>query len=222
MGTIFRTPLLVKRKQPFVDWLRSLEDGDEFEDALAAQATAETDVFLLHVPDREPKLEELIAEYWQDVFEEQLWAWMTDELTWPQDRTREMFDVWFDVQLGADVVDLLPDEPLTEDEVDLADAEAVMLECAWCGAGLEDVAGRMFGFAIDRPERLAHRAGRVLSIVINRDRVALGIVAPLDSEAAAAGEHVVYKACSRDCERALKSAVPRALRKAMQSIPDVH
>jgi hypothetical protein len=222
MGTIYRTPLLVKRKQPFVEWLRSLDDADTFDEAKAATLMGETDVFLVHVPEQEPTLEELIAEYWQDVFEEQLWAWMTDELTWPPDRTREMFDAWFDVHLGIEVVDLVPDEPLTDDDVDAAYAEAVMRECAWCGTELEDVAGRMIGFAIDRPERLAHRAARVLSIVINRDRVAMGIVTPLDSELAAAGKHVLYKTCSRDCERALKSAVPRALRKAMQSIPDVH
>src|SRR5436190_23904724 len=104
MGTIARTPLLVKRRRPFVDWLRSLEDGDAVDEAEAAKLTSETDIFLVHVPEHDPTLEELIAEYWQDVFEEQLWAWMTDELTWPPDRTRQMFDAWFDVQLGGDVV----------------------------------------------------------------------------------------------------------------------
>jgi hypothetical protein len=223
VAMLYRTPILIKRRQPFVDWLRSTEGGDMFEGAEGTRLLDEIDVYLLHVPEQDPALEEMIAEYWPDIFEEQLWAWMTDELTWPADRTREMFDAWFDVQLGAAVEDLVPEEPLTEDDLDAVDLQACMAECAWCGAELDPPGGgRIAGFAIERPERLAHRAGRTLSVVVNRDRTVVGIVAPLDSEAAAAGQHVVFRTCSRDCDRALKATAPRALRKALQSIPDVH
>jgi hypothetical protein len=219
---IYRTAILVKRKQPFVDWLRATDGGDMFDGAEGARLLDETDVFLLHVPEHEPTLEELIAEYWIDIFEEQLWAWMIDELTWPADRTREMFDAWFDVQLGNEVVDLVPEEPLTEEDLDVADLEACLRECTWCGAEIDPDGGRVAGFAIERPERLTHRAGRTLSVVVNRDRTIVGVVSPLDSDAAAAGGHIVFRTCSRDCDRALKATAPRALRKAMQSIPDIH
>jgi hypothetical protein len=222
MGMIYRTPLLLTRKQPFVDWLRSLDEPEGLDDSSSANLTAAVDVYLVHAPAHEPTLEEMVVEYWQDLFEEELWNWMTDELTWPADRTRAMFDAWFDVRLGDTVVDLVPDDPLTDDDMDAADVEAAIHECAWCGAALEEEQGRLAGFAIDRPERLAHRAGRIFDVVVNRNRVVTGILSPPQSEPAQAGDDIVFKTCSRDCERALKSAVPRALRAAMRAIPDVH
>jgi len=222
MGMIYRTPLLVTRKQPFVDWLRSLEVPDGVDDVEGARLTSAVNVYLVHAPAHEPTLEEMVGEYWQDIFEEQLYDWMTDELAWPVEKTREMFDAWFDVRLGETVVDLVPDDSLTDDDMDAAEVEAAIHECAWCGAELEENSGRLTGFSIDRPQRLAHRAGRVFDVVINRDRVVTGIISPPHSEPAVKGDDVVFKTCSRECERALKSAVPRALRAAMKRIPDVH
>ena len=218
---IYRTPLIVIPKQPFLDWVQSLGDEVSGIDPIRL-SLAERYVFLIRVPERDSLVGELVADYWPDMFEEQLVGWTTDERRWPADRTRAMFDAWFEVETAQFIVDLVPEEPFTEDEVDAADAEAVMRECAWCGAELEDAAGRMAGFRIDRPERIADLSGRVLSVAVDRDRVIHGIVTPLDSDFAAGGEHVLFKVCSRDCERALKSVAPRALRKAMRSIPDVH
>ena len=134
MGAIYRTPLLVTRKAPFVEWLRSLEQPIGITDDESAELANAVDVYLLHVPALAPVLEEMVAEYWQDIFEEQLYDWMTDELTWPAERTREMFDAWFDVRFGEAVVDLAPDDPLTDDDMDAAEVEAAIHECAWCGA----------------------------------------------------------------------------------------
>lgn len=50
MGTIYRTPLLVTRKAPFVEWLRSLEKPVVIDDDESARLTSAADVYLLHVP----------------------------------------------------------------------------------------------------------------------------------------------------------------------------
>ena len=39
-------------------------------------------------------------------------GWVTDESLWPADRTRELFDEWFEVQITSVIEDLDADEPL--------------------------------------------------------------------------------------------------------------
>ena len=62
-------------------------------------------------------------------------------------------------------------------------------------------------------DQFAHREGRTITLPVGDDRIVTGIVAPRDSEPAKAGEDLLFRACSRDCDRALRSAVPRAMRK---------
>ena len=60
MGMIYRTPLLVARKTPFVEWLRSLAKPAGIDDDESARAGNEVDVYLLHSPAHQPALEEMI------------------------------------------------------------------------------------------------------------------------------------------------------------------
>ena len=39
-------------------------------------------------------------------------GWVTDEALWPPDRTRQLFDEWFEVQRTSWIEDLDVDEPL--------------------------------------------------------------------------------------------------------------
>ena len=67
---------------------------------------------------REPNLESLLAEFWEQIFETELGLWMEEEQTWPQARSRHMFDAWFESEVTSSVCDLTPEEPLTHDEVE--------------------------------------------------------------------------------------------------------
>ena len=49
-----------------------------------------------------------------EIFVEQLAPWLTDEETWPQDRSFAVFCRWFDWQHHALLIDLC-NEPLTDD-----------------------------------------------------------------------------------------------------------
>ena len=42
---------------------------------------------------------------YEDIFFEELYGWCTDESWWPQDRTKEMFWQWFEVELHSIVKD---------------------------------------------------------------------------------------------------------------------
>lgn len=140
MGHLYRTPVMVRYKQPFVDWIVSLGDMDP---ESVTMLRGDTHVYLVHVTEREMTLEEVVSEYWPDIFEEELYGWMTDESTWPADRTPAMFSDWFAVDLATSVIDLVPGEPLTDDEMDAADVEAA--------------------------RRIAHRAGKTLDLIVRDD-----------------------------------------------------
>jgi hypothetical protein len=100
---INRTALIVTPKQPFVDWLLALDPTGGL---TLAEAREDTTVFL--VPDQasDEGQEQVLKEYWEEIFERILWEWYTDEGDWPQDRTYEKFRAWFDVRYHSGVVDL--------------------------------------------------------------------------------------------------------------------
>ena len=139
--------------------------------------------------------------------------WMEEEGDWPASRTREMFDAWFDAEITDTVIDLVPEHPLTETDVELADLGEAFHLCAWCDLEIEKGQGRFVGFTLADRDRFAHRAGLTLSLVIGHDRVLIGVVTPEESQEAADGNDLVFRACSSRCEKAVRKVVPKALNK---------
>ena len=99
-----------------------------------------------------------------------------------------MFDVWFAVELTDTVVDLAPDEPLTEADMELAAVNDVLHHCAWCDLELEPHEGRNVGLKVTDRERFASREGLTLSLLMDDEHVVAGILTTQDSDAAAAGD----------------------------------
>jgi len=214
MPYLYRTAVAIIHKQPYIDWANSFDDGGP---KLTLELARRDTIYLVPSTIHEQSLEEVLAEWWPDIFEEQLADWMEQEEDWPPDRTREMFDAWFDAVVTDAVVDLAPEEPLTETDMELADLDVAMHTCAWCGRELENKAeGRFSGFTIKDRERLAHRQGLVLDLLVRKDRVVAGVVTPADSQEAQSGDDLVFRVCSRACEQPLKKLVPPALRKLLQ------
>ena len=99
-----RWGILVRAKQPYVDWANSFDDGGPTM-TLDARRSAPT-AYLVHEHEG-ADLRELIANwYWEAIFELELVCWMRDTSTWPGDRTVEMFNEWFEVELVIELVDL--------------------------------------------------------------------------------------------------------------------
>ena len=211
MSTIYRAAITITRKQPYIDWANSFDDGGpQLTEDLARDRRA---VYLVTESDR-PELSPLVDEFWEDIFEEELAAWMENENDWPAPRTREMFDAWFDAELTDSVFDLVPEQPLTQTDVELGDLDYAIHHCAWCDLDLEPEAGRFVGFALEGRERVSHREGLVLSLPIDEERVVHGVLSQADSDEARAGEDLVFRVCTSRCEKGLRKAVPKALRKA--------
>jgi hypothetical protein len=100
---INRSLVVVKPKEPFLEWLRSLPDPHE---ATAEDLLHDNTVFL--VPEiLDPKSEaRTLKRCFKAIFEEQLNGWWTDEAVWPRRRDLRTFKEWFDVEVHTLVYDL--------------------------------------------------------------------------------------------------------------------
>lgn len=213
MPFLFRTAVIVSRKQPYIDWANSLRDPNDDKDILfPPELEGRREIYLGPHSDLEQTLDQALSEIWEDIFEEELFGWSTDERQWPSTRSREMFDAWFETELADSIVDLAPDDPLTEDDVDLADLDEAMRTCAWCSTELDIETGRSVGFKLPDRDRLREREGRTLLLLVGRQRVLTGVITPEDSEPARDGADLMFRACSRSCEKRLQRAVPGGLR----------
>jgi hypothetical protein len=101
--------IILRAKQPFLDWARALDDGDRdlTLEALSEDNTAYLVPVIWYDYDRQPMIE-----WCYDIlFEEQLYAWWTDKAAWPKKRDLKTFLEWFEVEFHSMVLDLC-DEPI--------------------------------------------------------------------------------------------------------------
>ena len=215
MTFLYRHALFVSRKQPYLDWANEIDPGTVILDLELSRR--ERTVYLAPEMDGEPELGELLEERWEEIFDEELAAWHMAEERWPQERTREMFDAWFDVELCGSVYDLAPEEPLTQDQVDALELAQALEFCAGCGVAVEDGQGRFAGFKIADRSRIAFLQGRVLHLAVDEDQTVPCIVAVDDSEDARNGDDLLVRVCSSGCEKAVRAVVPKALRRFLRA-----
>ena len=105
-----RSLLIVRFKQPFLDWAVSLDDS-----GLVPELGDET-AYLVPEFDDEKEAERILKRVYEEVFERELTSWDTQESRWPKPRTLALFREWFDIQLHSMVEDL-GDDALEDDGV---------------------------------------------------------------------------------------------------------
>ena len=115
MSEINRSLIILRPKQPFLDWARSLDD--ESEDLTLESLNDDSTVYLIPEIWEDFDQEEFLKTCYDILFEEQLEGWCMDEAAWPQQRDLKLFLGWFEVEFHSLVFDLC-DEPirLVEDE----------------------------------------------------------------------------------------------------------
>ena len=100
-----RWAILVKARQPYVDWANSLDDDGPT--TTLEEARSNSTMYLVHEHEG-ASLHELIDEwYWEALFDLELVSWMRDTSTWPDNRSADMFYEWFEVELVTEVVNLV-------------------------------------------------------------------------------------------------------------------
>ena len=114
MAPVNRGVAIIRPKQPLVDWVNRTVP-------LSTPLTLEAldqDCTAILVPDLDSRPE--VLEYLESakplLLEMELEDWNPDPLDWPDERTDEVFDAWFDVEVHSTVWDL-GDTPLSQEGV---------------------------------------------------------------------------------------------------------
>lgn len=113
MNHINRSVVVVKPKQPFLDWTQSLPDP--LENLTLEQLHNDCHAYLFPHWDTPEDREELLAEVVDFLFDLELFGWHRDEREFPPNRTLAMFHEWFDVEFHSVVVDLVEGEIVEEE-----------------------------------------------------------------------------------------------------------
>ena len=103
--TINRAALIVRPKQPYVDWANSVDD--EGPQAVLQGLRTDPSTYLVESIDLTEDCDLLVGDTWEWIFREQLGGWMRDPGLWPEGMTREMFLEWFDCELSTMIWDML-------------------------------------------------------------------------------------------------------------------
>jgi hypothetical protein len=107
-----RTALVVKPKAPFLDWLHA---ADPTSHKLVLQdLVCEPTVYLIPECETSEQVAEVLQEFCEEIFVDQLDGWYRDQVTWPGDRSFEVFNRWFEVEHHSMLMDLC-DEPLVRE-----------------------------------------------------------------------------------------------------------
>lgn len=108
-----RAALIVRYKQPFVDWINSVEPNPQQRMKLA-EANDNNSVYLIEVDD-EDDLPEWLKVNGAALFEAELSGWYPEQNVWPKDRSLATFNKWCAVELHTLVFDT-GTTPMTERE----------------------------------------------------------------------------------------------------------
>lgn len=109
MVTLNRSALVVKPRQPFLQWLHAADSTSRR--LTLPDLSREPTIYLIPECDTPADVEDVLHELCDEIFAEQLAGWYTDTETWPEDRSFDVFCQWFDYQHHSMLVDLC-DEPL--------------------------------------------------------------------------------------------------------------
>ena len=106
-----RSAVAIRPRQPFLDWLKSVEEL-----SLQDMKLSQLEKTLYLVPDYEDPedADKVLSLVCEEIFCRELEGWYTDETTWPQDRGLAVFRQWFDVE-HFDVVDDVGPGPIDND-----------------------------------------------------------------------------------------------------------
>jgi hypothetical protein len=108
MYEINRSVAIIKPKQPYITWANSLPDADrEFSPDVFRK---DCSVVLIAEYDTVREARAHINNIWEDIFEDELYGWSTNEAWWPKERTQKMFWQWLDVEFHSMVFDPYEDE----------------------------------------------------------------------------------------------------------------
>ena len=122
MKMLNRSAISIQLRQPFVDWINSLDESEE-EQVNLAEVNLEATTYLIPELEDEQALEDFIDERFFELLENELLSWEDDESLWPADMDRALFDEFLDIKLSFMVFDLDEQAPLLATVLDEVEDE---------------------------------------------------------------------------------------------------
>jgi hypothetical protein len=107
-----RAVLIVRPKQPYLDWAAGLDDS-----GLVPEFEGEKTAYLIPSFEDDAEAEAVLQQIFPEIFERELEGWHTVESDWPKKRTLAMFKQWFHLELHSVVEDICGYELVEEDDV---------------------------------------------------------------------------------------------------------
>ncbi len=114
MRMINRTAVVIKPRQPFLDWINNTPQLDLTSPVTMEELLEDCDTILLPDTDSLEEARELLEPLKPDFFAVQLDGWLRDPSAWPQDRSAAVFDQWFALEVHSMVLDLVEEPILRE------------------------------------------------------------------------------------------------------------
>jgi hypothetical protein len=108
MRAINRCVAIVKAKQPFLEWAKRLPDP--MAGITLAALNDDSHAYLLPEYEMVDDQVQILAEFYDEIFVQELAGWHTDERAFPKKRTLAMFQEWFEVEFHSMVLDMIDDE----------------------------------------------------------------------------------------------------------------
>ncbi len=112
---INRGALILKAKEPFVQWINMADPNNKAPKVSMAEVNEDRTVYL--IDDREAENpSEWIMLNCANLFETELEDWTTDESLWPPNRDLDLFNKWFAVECHTVLIDTCAG-PIADNEV---------------------------------------------------------------------------------------------------------
>ena len=103
MLEINRSVLIVKPKQPYLDWANSLPNPTP---VTLEQLRDDCSAYLVREIMDPAEEQTVLKDCYREIFDAALFGWVMDQELWPKKRDLKMFKQWFDVEFHSLVFDL--------------------------------------------------------------------------------------------------------------------
>jgi hypothetical protein len=115
LEAINRDALIIAPKKAFIDKLNKIfkEDPVEFKEPLEHD---NANIYLLPERDSTEASLKYVKIHFRTFFDEELFAWSTDEDVWGEELTWELFNKWFYISIQSMIFDTIEDK-ITKEEI---------------------------------------------------------------------------------------------------------
>ncbi|MGA2091098.1 MAG: hypothetical protein ABSH12_06525 [Endomicrobiales bacterium] len=105
-----RSIIIIEPKQPFIDWLNSVNPTAQ------CKLGEINDLTAYLIPDcvDNKELTRFLKANYKPIFEEELFGWMENEKLWPKKRTYDMFREWFKINFHSMIYEMCDSNILKE------------------------------------------------------------------------------------------------------------